>query len=113
MSALSSVVRGRLGQAEVAGLGPCVCLHVQLAFGHIGCSSPHARPPHSFGHTCNTPHTHNTHTLLTHTRLLPLRQVIDVDTTSNVAEVKVSEAVVNRVILRYVDKATNEVRWAE
>ncbi|KAI3429606.1 hypothetical protein D9Q98_005692 [Chlorella vulgaris] len=39
-----------------------------------------------------------------------LGQVIDVDTTSNVAEVKVSEAVVNRVILRYVDKATNETR---
>jgi hypothetical protein len=38
------------------------------------------------------------------------RQVIDVDTSSNVAEVKVSEAVVNRVVLKYIDKKTNEVR---
>lgn len=36
-------------------------------------------------------------------------QVIDVDTSSSVAEIRVSEAVVNRVLLRYVDKKTNEV----
>lgn len=39
-----------------------------------------------------------------------LGQVIDVDTSSNVAEVKVSEAVVSRVILKYIDKNTNEAR---
>jgi hypothetical protein len=33
-----------------------------------------------------------------------------VDTSSNVAEVKVSEAVVNRVVLKYIDKKTNEAR---
>jgi len=35
--------------------------------------------------------------------------VIDVDTSNNVAEVRVAEAVVNRVLLRYIDKNTNEV----
>ncbi|KAL4449506.1 hypothetical protein ABPG77_007150 [Micractinium sp. CCAP 211/92] len=39
-----------------------------------------------------------------------LGQVIDVDTSNNVAEVKVAEAVVNRVLLRYLDKNTNEAR---
>ena len=36
--------------------------------------------------------------------------MIDVDTSSSVAEIRVSEAVVNRILLRYVDKKTNEVR---
>ena len=40
---------------------------------------------------------------------LPHDQVIDVDTSSSMAEIRVSEAVVNRILLRYVDKKTNEV----
>jgi hypothetical protein len=47
-----------------------------------------------------------------HAALPRWRQVIDVDTSNNVAEIKVSEAVVNRVLLRYIDKNTNEVRIA-
>ena len=47
-----------------------------------------------------------------HAALPHWRQVIDVDTSNNVAEIKVSEAVVNRVLLRYIDKNTNEVRIA-
>lgn len=43
----------------------------------------------------------------------PSPQVIDVDTSSSVAEIRVSEAVVNRVLLRYVDKKTNEVGAAD
>ncbi|KAI7843074.1 hypothetical protein COHA_003245 [Chlorella ohadii] len=39
-----------------------------------------------------------------------LGQVIDVDTSSSMAEIRVSEAVVNRILLRYVDKKTNEAR---
>lgn len=35
------------------------------------------------------------------------------DTSSSVAEIRVSEAVVNRVLLRYVDKKTNEVGAAD
>ncbi len=31
------------------------------------------------------------------------------DTSSSMAEIRVSEAVVNRILLRYVDKKTNEV----
>lgn len=37
-------------------------------------------------------------------------QVIDVDTSSAVAEVKVSEAVVHRILLRYIDRQSGEVR---
>ena len=83
-------------------------------------------PPCSTPHTSPAPQVEDVDTRSASPSLIPLtntptpphhhdppprspHQVVDVDTSSAVAEVKVSEAQVARIILRYIDRQTNEV----